>query len=883
MSKWRRRLTITAAVVVGVLLLAILLVPRLVPAEKWKRLAIDRIQAQTGLVVSAGEAGLSLWPLGLRVDEVTVSDPEGRTGMRDLRAEAQDLVVTARIGPLLRGKIHVDEVILRRPEIELTLPDSESGGETDGGAAATGGSSSSSAGASAVLGLFSVEDGRILVHDATGGTLEIRELGNRASLTMEAGDVQGSFSGQLGELVLPAQEPAEPMVLRDLRWSGRFEAQEQGRRGRVDVEEVALSGLESSGVLNWDQEEKSLRSRWTLRGELPALFHDFVRPRLVLPEGLAAEDVDLRSGVVEGDLRWSSTFDASVEDMAAAAAGTLRVLPTEVELLGDESFGRVSGELRIAEGRVQLRLDEVRAPGTRGRLELEGDLLARQPFVLDGSFEVSVAEPRDWAARHWSRLAALAGEDATGPGEWPGVEGRLVAQLQARIDPSAPPEATLPVDWVLSPRRLALLPATMTDSLVVTAGRVSGDLEGARVEGLRLRGPGLEGEATLELAGLSADGRITGTVRLAELDLDALQAAQKSVETAALGESRSPWPWSVRVAHALEGEATLPAPPPGLSADVDLRADRVRSAGWNLQSVQGPLRLENQKLEMPATTAQMGTGRLALDAAMDWTTDPPQWTTRTQAQKIPASELLGPVAAPLARALQAELSGEVRLGGPYRTEVSALIAGLSGDLQLESEGGRVETTSLLGGRVAEFLGQRAADWKELQFRALDAGLSVQGGRVHFDRFLIEGQTRVRASGSVGLDGQADYRLDVLLPPGSTPDLGSLGPVADLLRDESGRFAFGVNVRGSAAKPEVEVDFADLRERARKAGEEAARDEVKDTLDDLGSKLQDELKGKTDEKVEDAVGGLLDRLRKGKKKDEEGQKEGGETEEGGGGG
>jgi hypothetical protein len=70
-------------------------------------------------------------------------------------------------------------------------------------------------------------------------------------------------------------------------------------------------------------------------------------------------------------------------------------------------------------------------------------------------------------------------------------------------------------------------------------------------------------------------------------------------------------------------------------------------------------------------------------------------------------------------------------------------------------------------------------------------------------------------------------------------VGALQPVIDYLRDDDGRFPFAVDVTGPAAKPKVQVDFDALRERA----EDRGRDELEDKVEDTVKGLWDKLKGK----------------------------------------
>ena len=105
--------------------------------------------------------------------------------------------------------------------------------------------------------------------------------------------------------------------------------------------------------------------------------------------------------------------------------------------------------------------------------------------------------------------------------------------------------------------------------------------------------------------------------------------------------------------------------------------------------------------------------------------------------------------------------------------------------------------------------------------------------------MLSGDTKVRAGGTVSLEGRCDYRLDIVLPASATPDVGSLQPVVEFLRDDDGTFPFAVRVTGPARKPKVQIDFDALQSRA----EERGRKEIGDAVEDAAKGLWDKLKGK----------------------------------------
>jgi hypothetical protein len=131
---------------------------------------------------------------------------------------------------------------------------------------------------------------------------------------------------------------------------------------------------------------------------------------------------------------------------------------------------------------------------------------------------------------------------------------------------------------------------------------------------------------------------------------------------------------------------------------------------------------------------------------------------------------------------------------------------------------------------------------------------------------------VSAKGGVGLvDRRVDYGLTVKLPAGVTPDLGAFTSFASLLRDNEGRITVSLRVTGPAAKPKIELDLAQLKERATQGTQQGLKDKLQQLLPKVGgapgSGPADPTKSASDslagQKPEDALKDLLGGLKKRK--------------------
>jgi AsmA-like C-terminal region len=595
--------------------------------------------------------------------------------------------------------------------------------------------------------------------------------------------------------------------------------------------QIALDRIEAESGLVVRAEGAELSFPWPLGLRLTGLSVDDPQLR----SGMRELHATARAVVVRARLAPLFRGEFEAEELSVEDLGARWVSPAgaPITLQGISARGRMQAS---SEGSIaKLQLDQVEGLGLSGkgtvdwsavsrRAEFEFALRAKLPELYDQVLASGVAgkldfDPATVAAPKGHAQSDLRGEwKQTSEKDWTvdlrledGRLEELVFELpedggqlsgsttwtaRYRVD-SASLSADQPgkVDYEVAASGLALRPQGWAEDLTASAGRVRGNLDRVSVQGLRFSGAGIDGGvADLVTVGLATVPQTTGKVKAERLDLQTLQR---------------------------------------VSGVVDARGD---SPGWVLTDLEGRAQFVDQQLQLDEIVARVAGGELRAALDVNYGADPPTWVGRIDAAAVGAQAMLEPMVPSVARALEALLSGELSMSGVISEEPAQSLSALAGKVVLFCDEGRLATTPLLGERVAQFLGPHAESWRELRFRALDAALRVDDGRVYFDRVFLRGDTEVALAGSVGLDGSNAYRLDIRLPVGTTPQLGALEPLAELLRDEDGRFAFGVNVRGRAARPKVEIDFASLEARAREAGEAAAKDRLEDALEGLGSKL-----------------------------------------------
>jgi AsmA protein len=115
----KRYLTGLAAVV-GILILAVIALPWLIPLEYDKDEIIAEVKSITGRDLTIdGPIRLSLFPLSIKAHGVMLGNPAGSRNPAMIRLDTIDLEL--RLLPLLSGRLDIARFILRKPEIDLEI------------------------------------------------------------------------------------------------------------------------------------------------------------------------------------------------------------------------------------------------------------------------------------------------------------------------------------------------------------------------------------------------------------------------------------------------------------------------------------------------------------------------------------------------------------------------------------------------------------------------------------------------------------------------------------------------------------------------------------------------------------------------------------------
>ncbi|MBA4377077.1 MAG: hypothetical protein C0395_00100 [Gemmatimonas sp.] len=151
-------------------------------------------------------------------------------------------------------------------------------------------------------------------------------------------------------------------------------------------------------------------------------------------------------------------------------------------------------------------------------------------------------------------------------------------------------------------------------------------------------------------------------------------------------------------------------------------------------------------------------------------------------------------------------SGAGIRGGFTGGRPGAALASLEVDADLAARDGVVHARDWLTD-IASYLGERQ-DLQDIRYRTLTSRLELREGRLAMQDLKLEGpDTDWRGAGRIDLAGPLEVALVVKLPAGFRPDLGSMSPLADLLKGDDGRIALGLRLTGRASGPEVSLDLA----------------------------------------------------------------------------
>ncbi|PID79764.1 hypothetical protein CSB20_09085 [bacterium DOLZORAL124_64_63] len=338
MSLWARKPVRILVVVLALLLIAVVAVRLLLPADKIRAMAQNQAREKLGREVTIGDVSISvLGGLGIKLNDVAVANPDGFAGAPLATVPALDLKLAFR--PLLKKEIQVERLVVDGPSLNLvvradgtnnfTFPTTEKSPATaDSGDRTAGG---------AVISIphLSVQDARLSYADARSqgmSRMQMDDLNLDFSLgSLAGGDLAIEGTAQTPALVLESSQPLPSIEVTadlDMTW-------------RADPAAVEIHSLETrfNGVRARGQGHLALGEgtpTGTLELQLPE--QALTRLATLAPPELAAKvSRDQKGGLVSAalDVVFTGQADAPVRTAGTAKARGLDLalaqpfLPTE--------------------------------------------------------------------------------------------------------------------------------------------------------------------------------------------------------------------------------------------------------------------------------------------------------------------------------------------------------------------------------------------------------------------------------------------------------------------------------------------------------------------------------------------------------------------------
>jgi uncharacterized protein involved in outer membrane biogenesis len=113
-----RKLGIALAVVIGLIIIAIVALPYLLDVNQYRGKIQSELQARTGRVVSLGQMDLKIMPFAFRVKNAVIGEDPHFPSTKPF-AQAEELLVSVKLRPLLSKRVEVDSLELKKPRIEM--------------------------------------------------------------------------------------------------------------------------------------------------------------------------------------------------------------------------------------------------------------------------------------------------------------------------------------------------------------------------------------------------------------------------------------------------------------------------------------------------------------------------------------------------------------------------------------------------------------------------------------------------------------------------------------------------------------------------------------------------------------------------------------------
>ena len=755
----RSRLLKRALIVVGavaVVVLALFSVARaMFPAAKLRELAVAKLEQATGLDISVRDARISFvhWRLGVKVWDIEVSRPGEDTKLASIpRAGAAVALL-----PLLRREIVVSEVYVDRPRIEIVAGKPAA----PGAAADTGKTSAAAPALSFQLPKAVISDAEVVFRDLKAG-LEIRveklDVTSRAKAArgFETVSSGGKFSVKRVSLTsLVSGKPSFP----GQSVKGTWKVLARPKEEVLEVEKISVSvadvPLEVTG-----------------RVDLAAPKANVGPDTAAARQKTSGPDLDLK--IVMKDVALEKLISLAPAEIAskvenAGRGGTLNVVSL------------VKG--RLPSPRVDTRFSLAAGGATR----------------LDGRAELNTQEPRQLAFE---------------------TKGRLkLEELQSLLSAGKGPKARTG-DVSLDVRGTVPLDELKKDPYSVEAnGRVSA--ENVKIETGEAAPPVVVEKLMVELSGRRAD--VTETVVKLGSSTFSISGSvpdwrkrsfQMKVESPLLNLKELLQPASAAGGKTENKAASAPMLPLGalgMQGTASISVDKLTFGGFEARDLDATVLMAGDSVSVTDVTMRALGGEAGGKARLRVPKDgKPTYTATFSAGDVQLGALLDAFT-PLKGLMNGATSFQIALEGalgedPLPVKSITALGGVKSS----------NVTAIAGPLVSALASWVGLDSrKEYAIKDFATSFSLRDGRLIVPACsLVEKSSTWKFSGSTGLDGSLDQKVNVILSPEYSKRVGSLKDLGQVLKDEQGRVVVDLFLGGTVKKPALRWDSSSMERRAK---------------------------------------------------------------------
>lgn len=815
-----------------------------------------RLESALSRDVDVGRVEVGFLPLGVRLRDLTVSDP---TGLAPALVQVASLELRVRLLPLLRREVEVSRLAVDGVRADLRV--SEEGRsnfgdlstrQTEEPPTSPGQSADSPKPFALNLRSLVLDDGEIRFTDA-GDSIEVEmtDLGLRASASRDTQGgwlLDGSTGGGLTFLRgggAPILNEAPLELVFDVETDGEFEGL-RIRTGQLRLGEVALA---LTGEVNHLQDPVRSVSLALAGEDLP------------LPDLMAVLPDSLRDGI-----------PVQAEGLLAA---NLRV---EGEA-GPGHIPTVTGNVNLTRGQISLDGSRI-AEGLTADLEVNPDqsILSRTqatllggPFSLEGSTTLGSGGSVDLALQATPDLSAL-GSVLELP-EGVTVGGQISPQLRI----------TGPVGDLRGLRFRGNVPVSGVrathPNLGVPVEIPEGEIQFSGIGAVIQELPLLLGEDQVLLSGELSDvfafllpeetPRFEGTLRGSRLNLPELSARPLPDPDLTYG----------RVAFAKVGDRPIaglgfqaaaeelglirPDSLP-LAGSLALALDTVIDSKGRMEDVRARVDFGPRFLQVAEATFRRFGGEIR--TVMDLTLGPDEavpFSFSLQVQELEAGSFLSHTT-PLGDFVRGTISVDMDIIGTMDGFLLPDRPALVGSGSFSLTGGGLNSTALTR-MVADYLGLESL--REPNIQDWGSSFVLEQGRVRLAEATIQGAPgSPEVGGSVGLNGDLDLRSAFALPTErlSTSALNRLGVAGEIAANVAQRpdvVQAILRIGGSVFDPAVEADPMSAAQTLGQAVEEEVRDEVQGRIDAEKAEAErvlEEQRAEAQRKIEEQKEELRDR-------------------------